>query len=764
MRKHQSSLHIHKGKNGANPVLTTCLFGIFITTCQVVLAQENANKASSYLYIEEVIVTANKRSESIREIAGSVGAVRGDDLEKQNMKDLEGFLKLIPGVSLNKQDAGSSSPSIRGIASDTRLGIAQAPTGIYIDEVPFTGPYASFHTVDINPFDLQRVEVLKGPQATLYGSNSFAGTIRYILEKPRLGAWEAKISYDRVSISEGADGASTQAALNIPLGEEFALRIAGVTRTTPGYIDDLSVGKGVEDANSGDQQQVRALAQWSPAAVPLQLNIAYIKQDSQQDDAGFADQKERLERRNTPTPNVIVNGFELLNLTGNYDLPWASLSSSSALLKKELTSESDGARALGTADQNTTVTKIPASSAEESFSQEIKLSSLDDNDSAWRWLVGLWFTKYDNDFYLGIHQEATVAGQLITFPDALPIIESSDVYNQYMTSTGDEKAIFGELGVTFWERWTATLGARVYKTVLESESHLNGSLTLVATGQPTNDSLATLAEEGVSPKASLKYEHSESFSVYGLVSRGFRFGGNQFIKPPIIFNSDDSIPESYRSDELWNYEVGVRTQWFDQALTLDATAFYSEWTDVQIQRAAVKGLFNYVDNVGGAESKGLEVAIFLAPFANTFLDGLTLSSTAAYIQAVTTVDFPAGQETVASGARLPGTPEYQIANVLSYTRQIGSARTNISLTHSHVDTSPVNIFNTEQAGGYDLIDLGVQLELPEITGSPTVFVGVKNVFDKYELAGATADPAQSYTDYHFIRPRALEISISAFFE
>ena len=157
-------------------------------------------------YLDNIVVTANKRAQSLDQVAGSVGAVRGDQLEKINAKNLEDVLKLIPGVSLNKQEMGGFAPSIRGIATGTTLGISQAATGIYIDDVAFTGPYASFHTIDMNPFDLERVEVLQGPQATLYGTNALAGAIRYILEKPKLDVWEAKGSVDRLSVAEGSAG------------------------------------------------------------------------------------------------------------------------------------------------------------------------------------------------------------------------------------------------------------------------------------------------------------------------------------------------------------------------------------------------------------------------------------------------------------------------------------------------------------------------------------------------------------------------------
>jgi len=713
--------------------------------------------------IEEIIVTANKRAESIREVAGSVGAVRGEDLEKQNAKDLESFIKLVPGVSLNKQDLGNNSPSIRGITSDSKLGISQAPTGIYIDDVPFTGPYASFHTVDVNPFDLKRVEVLKGPQATLYGSNSFAGTIRYILNKPEMGLWEGKVAVDWMNIDHGEKGLSGEAALNIPIGDAFAIRIAGLARKTPGYIDDKSVGKQKDDVNGGDQRQGRVLAAWQPAEVPLQVNLAYIRQDSHQDDAGFADQPERLERRDTPTASPVDDAFNLTNLTAQYDFDWASVRSSTAFLDKKLEGSSDGSRALGTSSQNLTITKTPTKSTERSFSQELKISSVVGDESPWTWLGGLWFTRYDDDLYLGIHQEVNVLGTPIELP-SLPIIESPDVYNQYTSSKGTEYAVFGEVTRTLWDDWTASIGARVYQTKLDSDSHLNGLLTLASTGMPTTDSKATLSEKGVSPKASLKYRISDDLSVYALVSRGFRFGGNQFLDPPAIFETNGTIPKSYKSDTLWNYEVGVRSQWFKRALTLDATAFYLDWKNVQIQRAALGGLYNYVDNVGHARSTGLEITVVIAPFSETFLKGLTFTSSSAFIDAVTTVDFPAGQMTVPSGARLPGTPKFQISNVLSYARQFGAVLPDVYISHSYIGGSPSNIFDSVEVGDYNTVDAGINVAMTSVPGAPTLSFAIKNAFDKRALAGATADPAQSYTDYYFIRPRTLELSFSAHFE
>ncbi len=726
------------------------------------LAKEE--KAESSRRIEEIVVTANKRAESIRDIAGSVGAVRGDDLEKQGAKDLEGFLKFVPGVSLNKQDLGGNAPSIRGIASSTTLGISQAATGTYIDEVPLNGPYASFHTVDPNPYDLERVEVLKGPQATLYGSNSLAGAIRYILQKPKMGVWEGKATVDSIAITDAGRALSGEAAVNIPIYEDqAALRIAGVARHTPGYIDDLSGDKHIIDANKGSQYQGRILAAWAPNNIPLHVNLTYLKQKSRQDELGFADQPVRLERSNTPTPGSINDSFDLANLTAKYDFSWVSLLSSTSSGHKRLDLEGDGSRALGTQGQTLTTTAIPTQTHESSFSQEFRLSSPEDSDSPWSWIGGLWYTKYKNFLFLGIHQAVNVGPVQITLP-TFPGVGSLDVFNQYTSSKGNEYAVFGDVTRTFWDDWTVTVGARAYKVVLNSNSVLNGLLTVAETQSFTTTSDATLAQKGLSPKATLKYQATDNISVYALVSRGFRFGGNQFLNPPAIFNSGSTIPTSYKSDVIWNYEAGTRTEWFDRALTLDATVFYLNWKNVQIQRAATGGLYNYVDNVGAAVSRGLELSTSVIPFAGTAFEGITFSSSAAFIDAVTKVPFPAGTQTVPTGTRLPGTPKFQISNVLAYAGQFGNWTPALSVTHAYIGSSPSNIFGSVQIGGYNTYDFGLRLGYTASSFNPTLSFSVVNAFDKRALAGATADPAAQYKDYYFIRPRALQVSLSAQFD
>jgi outer membrane receptor protein involved in Fe transport len=733
-------------------------------------------EATDATRLEEVVVTATKRRKLLREIAGSVGAVSGAALEKMGAKDMESYLKLIPGVSFNKQEDGRAAPTIRGIGSDTRLVIAQSTTGIYIDDMPFTDPYLPGATADLNPYDLERVEVLKGPQGTLYGSSSLGGAIRYITQKPRLGVWEGKLSGSRLTISEGSEDYSGAGAINIPLGNELAVRVAGVKQNLPGYIDDLSIDKNVVDSNRKEQTLARALATWQPLDWPLSVTGSYMQQTTKTFESGFADQEERLERSNTPGPNTSNIEVGLANLSVKYDFDWGSVLSSTSQSDKLLDWVTDSARAFGLSGQALIKFPAPTYVESESIAQELRISSPDGSDP-WEWMGGLWFMKHDQFMFLSIPTTLPSLADLVAalptlvpglplpalpplpLPALPPLPDVLDLYNQYTNSIGTEKALFGEITRKFGERWSLTAGGRYYRTELEAHSTTNGLLVVASSQMPSAQSDFTINEEGFNPKVSLKYELNRNVVTYALVSKGFRFGGVQVLPPPPIPDPSQEVPSVYNSDTLWNYELGARSEWFKRRLAFDVTVFYDKWTDLQIAQIANSGLFNFVDNVGAAHTQGVEYAVrMLAPGGGWF-SGLSFMSSGAWIEALTDVVFESGGGTVPAGTRLPGTPKFQMANVLSYDTQWGRFAPGLSLTHSYVGRSYNDLFGTVAMGDYETLDLGVRLLVRGLSFEPTLSFTATNLTDERGIAGAAGDPNIDFRDIYFIRPRALELTL-----
>lgn len=712
--------------------------------------------------LDVVVVTATKRSKMLREIAGSVDAVRGDKLEAMGAKDMESYLKLIPGVSLNKQEDSRQTPTIRGVGSDTRLVITQSTTGIYIDDMPFTDPYLPGATADLHPYDLERVEVLKGPQGTLFGSSSLGGAIRYITQKPQLGIWEGKLRLTGTSINEGGRDASGAGAFNMPLfGDEFAIRGAGVLQKSPGYIDDLSSGKGIADSNRKEQFMGRLLGAWNPLEWPLKVSGMYLKQSTKSFEAAFADQTERLERSNTPGPTHSTAEVTLGNFTAQYDFDWATVQSSTNRSDKLLDWVADGARVFGTQDQDTAQTPFPVFATNRSIAEELRLSSPEGSDSRWEWLGGIWYMQHKQFFFLSIPTMPPTPPD--TEPPPIPEPDAVDLFNEYTDSSGTEKALFGEISRTLGDRWNVTIGGRYYQTQLHAHSSTNGLLVLAATQMPSAESDFTIDEKGFNPKASVKFELSDDIVSYALVSKGFRFGGVQVLPPPPVQDPNQNVPEVYKSDSLWNHELGLRTEWFRRRMTLDIALFYEKWKDLQLTQVANSGLFNFIDNVGSAHTQGVEYSLQVIPPDEWLIRGLSFNSSAAWIEAVTDEEFRAGSGTAPKGSRLPGTPEFQMANVLSYDRQFGRWLPRLSLTHSHVGKSFNDLFGTVTLGGYDTFDVDLHLGIAQLAFEPTLSFSVNNATDVLGVAGAAADPNIDFRDIYFIRPRTYELTLGVRF-
>jgi len=263
--------------------------------------------AESITTLNDVTVTSSKRKASVRDTPGSVGVVTGSELEKSGAAGLQDYLKLVPGVTLPEIGNELSTPIIRGISTSIVPGSTQATTGIFLDETSLSDPFIPASVPDINPFDLERVEVLKGPVGTLFGADSLAGAIRYIPRKPQLGEFDAKMLAERYSVADGGTISSTLGGeVNLPLGSEVAVRVVGIYRRYNGLIDDLDSRRDQADVDRSKQTSTRTIATWKPLD-RLQFTALYQYQRTYRADESFADQPYRYERADEPFPTAQDN-------------------------------------------------------------------------------------------------------------------------------------------------------------------------------------------------------------------------------------------------------------------------------------------------------------------------------------------------------------------------------------------------------------------------------------------------------------------------
>ena len=675
---------------------------------------------------QRVVITANKRAEKQREVAGTVSVISGSDLERRGARDQEDFLKLTPGVQLNRGDPNNNGITIRGLSSQASPesgGAQQNPSGRYLEDVPLASPIGKGLVADILPFDLDRIEVLRGPQGALFGSGSLGGAVRYLLAKPDLKSFGAAAQVGFTSVSQGKSAASLYGMVNAPLGGAAALRVVAFDRTSPGYIDNK--GTKTKDANEVRQTGGRVLVTLKPLR-ELTATLVASTQKTQQDDFSyvFGDPK-KLEHDN-PTLGRGTSQFDFSSLTVDYDLGGAMLTSITGYWKTKSNGVGDDTRLFGTLGLPLPLVSRVSAGSSDAQSQELRLASKPGGNFSW--VAGLF---YQTNKGSGSGKQSDPSG-------AFGVVDLVDLKTKQDAS---ESALFFDGEYSLGGGWSAGLGARAYKTKTSFQQ------TGTVFGGPSNSPVLAGGDDGTTPKLSVKYRFGDNM-WYALASKGYRYGGVNEGPPPTPF----------KSDSLWNYETGVRLA-PAPGIQLDLSAFLLDWTDAQFTYFALNGAvpFSGIGNVGKARSTGLEAALRWR--INPAFD---VAASLASIDAKTTQDVKtlAGRApvTIASGARLPGTAKLQTALQGNYrfTGPLGSAG-RFNVTHTHVGERVIDLTAFYKAPAYEALDLGLSFS----KGNWTLAASLTNATDERGIMNiqGTPDGNKNFQQYYLQRPRTLDLSV-----
>lgn len=662
---------------------------------------------------QTVVVTANKRSERVREVAGTVSVLQGGDLESKGVRDHEDLFRLTPGVQYNKGEGDSAVITIRGIGTSTSPGnFVQSTTGFYLEDIAFNDPYIFRTSPDVATFDLDRVEVLRGPQGVLYGSSSMGGAVRYLFNKPdKQFGFSALGSVS--STSSGGTNHSQNVMLNVPLGATTAARMVLFNRHETGVVDNSTLG--LKNTNDLAQKGGRVLLSANPTP-QLSITAMLLSQTTEVDDSSNVTDIGTLSK-NVGALSPRKSKFDLGSLQVGYDFGGLRLTSLTGSLKKNVEANSElsrfaafyGPGAFVFVDENS-----------KALSQELRLATT--GDGALQWQVGAFHQKFDYDQNDGVQAPA--------FGFSIPSV---------IKSKAKETSLFAQVDYRFDGGLTVGAGGRYFKTQ-------NDVVSAVA-GAPGT---ASSSESGFTPRVTAKYKLSGDNMVYGVVSRGYRFGGvniNKFV--PNAVDPAFVTPGTYKSDSLTNYELGIRLT-PAQDLLLDATLFVMDWKDLQLQVPRPGDSFPYTDNVARARSRGLELAL------NWKLTrALSLSSAAAFTDAKTRAAYASPLGLVASGERLPGAAKVQLSNQATV-RFAGPMASDASatLSHSYVGKSFNDLYKTQEQGGYSLLDLNVAMNWKQWELS----LFARNLTNKVAKAGVLSVTG-FYTDYYVTRPRTVGLSL-----
>ncbi|WP_257325357.1 TonB-dependent receptor [Pseudoalteromonas rhizosphaerae] len=762
------------------PNIVACAIAAqFFTAGHAVAAEQQVATEKA---IETIQITATRRAGSVQEAPLNITALDGDVIKDQNIGDLEDVARWVPGLTIADQGGREGSPIIvRGLNTNTSDRISDGGTvATYVGEIPLN--------IDLRLTDVDRVEVLIGPQGTLYGAGTLGGAIRYLLKQPQLDITEGQVTGDVFSLNE-SDGTGGEFGLvfNTPLIDDvLAIRASVNYYTNPGYIDynfvvqnpgvsnpnpdftnpqDVSANlRSVSDVNDEQITTGRVSLRWQAnEAVEATLNYFYQKQEnggnstSQYNSLSDSSALQGMVGQYENAARILEPGEEendLLSLEIKADLGFAELVSASGWSSYEQSGQRDQTDLLydiwtGYAEFPAFVAQTLDTSKRDSFTQEIRLVS--NSDSAFNWIVGGYYNKLethsdDREYTPGLTEFGG---------DDIPNLQQDLEYILVSDSETTEKALFGEVGYAFTDQFNVTLGARFYEYDVSTTA---GSATPLFS--LNFDSLDDLAMENVSAsdngnlfKFNASYTFDSGVLAYFTVSEGFRIGGGNGIAPCPDVLPDQQIvcaypdEEDYKPDTTVNYELGFKSSWFKNRLHFNAALFNVDWKDAQVGTATVNGQELITSNAGAANSKGVEISS-----RAIIADNWTAYATYAYAKAELTEDAPGLLGTLdkkytqyqayydgTDGDRLPGAPEHQLSFGLRYEQDVLDDKLlsiNYGMTaQSDVITKVGLKADGETPAGYALSNLSAKL-----TGdmwSATIYVD--NLFDKYAFTSVRRD-------------------------
>ncbi len=727
-------------------------------------ASRNEDQARQSTAVEDVIVTATRRAERIQDVPVSITSLSQEDLNERGIVNYDGLANATPGVVLNRASANFNNFTARGIATNGYGANLQSTVAIYLDELPISSNGNST-ILDPNLYDVERIEFLRGPQGTLFGSGSLAGALRILTHDPDPSGFDASALVDLGTMSEGGLRQRYNAMVNIPLVEDqLALRVVGFSRNEKGWVDN--VGTGIEDANTLVQYGGRAILLWEPTD-RFSARFMYSHEISNPHDSSLTNPDRGEFVRYTDRPDKFQSDMTNYNVTLEYQFDGARLTSS--------TTQSDYTGLFYVDLAGTYAQSFPfaldADAWDKTFVQEVRLVS--DPGGRFDWSVGGFYTRKRRDVDYGYRSnpEFLAEYRLSGLPD-----EYYQRFDSHFVS--HEIAAFGQLTYRFTPDLWVTGGLRYGKTDAQGFTEEGGynsnylalaydmtvnnnyqayadyyfgflgldSIPLTVTGPYVEAAGVKAEEEGPSYRLSLSWRPNPAVTTYAAVSTGFR--------PPIVnaqagavstLDPDDIvIPYGATSDELINYEVGVKGRWFNNRLFADVALYWIDWNDIQVQANRVSDSIQFATNIGGATSKGIEVAVVAVP-----AEGWTVALNGSLNQAK--VDDLTDQEAAISGAvmdaRLAG-PEVSASLRVNYEWQAAAGvMANASVAVSHVGSFPNAFPNTP---GKPLIPLPTYDDTDSYT---FVNANLAFAFDKYTVAAYVENLFDDHS-INYVHPEA----------
>lgn len=687
----------------------------------------------------DIVVTAAKRRERVQDVAISMTAISSETLQKQGAQGMGDYLQAQPSVVIQDRGPARNQIVIRGLA--TTVAFENPTVAFYLDEVPVTNGLGMGANgfPDLKAFDLNRVEVLRGPQGTLYGAGSMGGTVKLVPNAPDLGKTSIDGELSASSTNGAAGSYNAAAAVNLAVTSAVALRAVGYHYRQGGFIDNVYSGspdptlpvaglgglswsgvgvssfgiaaRNERNVNSVDTSGGRAYLLYDPdGALSLRLGALYQNQKA----GGLPEEVPAVGeyQQDRFTQEQLKDEFQLYDALLKYDAgPINLTSSTSYMIRKQRQARDVSAFFL------TSPIALIDDNNNKTFVQEVRLSSPD--EGAFKWLFGAYYQRTTSDAlqdaeWRGTGQSLTEFTSLLTALGALagPVSPGQDLYRRNDHHSARQVAGFGEISYALTSRIRASAGFRWSDYKQTVDAFAGGAFN----GGVTTSRLAN-SESTLTPKFEIEYKADRDHLHYARVAKGFRPGSpNQSL--PTTCTADlasiglKSAPSSLKSDNLWSYELGSKNSFNGGRTRLNAAIYYIDWKGIQTGFLLSKCGFSFASNAGKARSQGVELEL-----VHQLSRGLNLSAQASFTDATLRENSPTGTGIGGKkGDRLPGIPKWTVSGGAEYRFALGEhesfLRGDIRYISDYLNRFPGDIRGlVEAAGGYTTVDIRAGTEV-----------------------------------------------------
>lgn len=769
-----------KEMNSKKRILASVMSGML---SGVVGADGDASADEMGWLLEEIVVTATKREQSLQDTAMSISALSSDTIDKRNLVGMGDYLNTLPGVTVLDQGPGFNTVVIRGLSANPQFeGADSSPvSGVYFGETAISGFGVLGNSADIKLVDMERIEVLRGPQGTLYGAGAMGGVVRNIPTAPNLDQIEGKLNLGYSSTGEeGGDNNVAKGVINIPLIEDtLAVRavayrfddngyyknIAGSDPATVGAVANFTaVAVDRDDIGSSEVTGGRISALWRPIG-QLTVNLSYLTQEIEQNGRGQADldlpggysQSRFAIRTGTTAPfgdadqqESLSDDIEITNLTFDYDLGWASVFSSTSWVDEESGFNLDASGFVGDAFP----LSQPVDYISSLFAEEVRLVSR--LDGSWQFIVGAYYEERET----GLVNATLFSGEDPNLSAGVFGLAAGDLLIFHNTEDRDleQLAFFGELSYDFTDSLTLTLGARAFDydrqvTTLD----IPGALFSPAVEMPV---IVDSSEKDTSFKAGLEYKPNDDTLLYATWSEGFRLGYPVPARSPItvslcdvdndgIYDGSNGISIGDRgidSDYVENFELGGKFSLLDNRLTVNAALYQIDWDGIPISTTFSPSC-TATANAGQARSRGVELDL-----AYHWSEKLLFNLSSSYVNAELTEDALAigGSD----GDRLPGSAEVNASVGVEYQFTLAGYEAYVRSDYAYVGGFYNNLQESgTEAGDYSKLNVKTGIAIDHFS----IDLFVDNLTD--EDAITWVDVLINDNRGHRLRPRTVGLNV-----